>query len=84
MYGLCPSDPAKRHLRIQKLWRIACLNSSLPRRLCSRCNARHAHHPCEGRDTQLTQGYTKDVCSVIARTIRADSTMHARTSRPQC
>eukprot|EP00969_Alexandrium_andersonii_P100819 4447233-Alexandrium_andersonii.AAC.1 len=32
MYGLSPSDPAKRHLRIQKPWRIACLNSSLPRR----------------------------------------------------
>eukprot|EP00969_Alexandrium_andersonii_P246156 10877600-Alexandrium_andersonii.AAC.1 len=30
MYGLCPSDPRKQHLMIQKPWRIACLNSSPP------------------------------------------------------
>eukprot|EP00969_Alexandrium_andersonii_P084489 3726291-Alexandrium_andersonii.AAC.1 len=82
MYGLTLPDARKEHLRIQKPWRIACLNSTLPRRLSARCDASHAHHPCEGRDTQLTQGYTKGACSIIAGTIRADAPTSARTRRP--
>eukprot|EP00969_Alexandrium_andersonii_P032948 1438907-Alexandrium_andersonii.AAC.1 len=78
MHGLTPSGSRKQHLRIQKPWRIARLNSSLPRRLRARCNASHARRPCEGRGTQLTLGYAKDVCTIIARAIRADASSSAR------
>eukprot|EP00969_Alexandrium_andersonii_P300457 13283350-Alexandrium_andersonii.AAC.1 len=45
------------------------------------CNRQHRHHPCEGRGTILTQGYTRAICSMISQSIVADSGP-ARSSSP--
>eukprot|EP00969_Alexandrium_andersonii_P134180 5935137-Alexandrium_andersonii.AAC.1 len=55
MCGLRPVDPKHSDKLIRKPWRIACLNSSLPRFLNRTCNSHRRHYPCEGRDAMLTQ-----------------------------
>eukprot|EP00969_Alexandrium_andersonii_P336821 14887868-Alexandrium_andersonii.AAC.1 len=45
------------------------------------CIRQHRHHPCEGRDTVLTQGYTRAICSMISQSTIADSGP-ARSSPP--
>eukprot|EP00969_Alexandrium_andersonii_P327788 14485766-Alexandrium_andersonii.AAC.1 len=81
MYGLRPVDPKHSDKFIRKPWRIACLNSSLPKLLHRMCNHQHRHHPCEGRGTILTQGHTRAICSMISQSIVAD-TGPARSSSP--
>eukprot|EP00974_Lingulodinium_polyedra_P026029 2513501-Lingulodinium_polyedra.AAC.1 len=72
MYGLRPRSQKYCNTFIRKPWRIACLNSSLPDTLNKRCDGQHLHHPCEGQDTLLTQGYTDEICQVIRDSIRRD------------
>eukprot|EP00969_Alexandrium_andersonii_P363622 15462342-Alexandrium_andersonii.AAC.1 len=51
MYGLRLMDTAHADKFIHKPWLIACMKSSLPSFPNRKCNRRHRHHPCEGRDT---------------------------------
>ena len=68
MYGLSPvgTDPHGSTF-IRKPWRIAYLNCSMGKYLHRVCDHSHSHHPCEGRDTILSQGYTSAICQQICR-----------------
>ena len=73
MYGLTAASGGAAGMPIRKPWKVACSpGSSLPRRLCKKCDGSHNHVRCEGQNTLLTQGYTPEIVKVVHQTIVAD------------
>ena len=63
-YGLrqkfCDSN-----LYIKKPWRIVSWNVNIDGKLSLKCDGRHEHTPCAGRETIHTQVYTSKIVSII-------------------
>ena len=73
MYGLVAVHGRDAGMPIQKPWRVACSpNSCLPSLLNQRCDGSHAHTPCAGRNTLLTQGYTPRIVDLVHKSISDD------------
>ncbi len=53
------------NLYIKKPWRIMSWNVDVGSRLSLRCDGRHEHAPCAGRETVHTQIYTSKIVSII-------------------
>ena len=76
MYGMQPSGQSPyRHTFIRKPWRIACLNSSIPKHLNKQCDGDHQHHPCEGRETVTSYDLTSSVNQIICSSVARDAAM---------
>jgi len=52
-------------LYIKKPWRIVSWNVDIGEKLSLRCDGRHEHAPCAGRETVHTQIYTSKIVSII-------------------
>ena len=50
---------------IKKPWRIVSWNIDIGNRLSLKCDGRHEHAPCAGRETVHTQIYTSKIVSII-------------------
>lgn len=50
---------------IKKPWRIVSWNVNVGERLSLKCDGRHEHAPCAGRETLRTQIYTSKIVSVV-------------------
>ena len=50
---------------IKKPWRIVSWNVDVGNRLSLKCDGRHEHAPCAGRETLHTQIYTSKIVSII-------------------
>ena len=73
MYGLVAQKGRDAGTPIQKPWRVACSpNSCLPDLLNKRCDGSHAHTPCQGQNTLLTQGYTPEIARIVHESITQD------------
>ena len=66
MYGL-ETQFDGRHIPIKKPWRIVSWGVKFD--LHKRCDRRHDHGKCEGRETRITQTYTKQIVDIILKTI---------------
>ena len=66
MYGLKTQFDG-RHIPIKKPWRI--VSWGVKFELHKRCDRRHDHGKCEGRETRITQTYTQQIVDVILKTI---------------
>ena len=64
MYGL-ETQFDGRHIPIKKPWRIISWGVNLHKK----CDRRHDHGKCEGRETRITQTYTKQIVDIILKTI---------------
>ena len=53
------------NMYIKKPWRIVSWNVELGNKLSSKCDGRHEHAPCAGRETLHTQIYTSKIVSII-------------------
>ena len=53
------------NLYIKKPWRIVSWNVNIDGKLSLKCDGRHEHAPCAGRETVHTQIYTSKIVSVI-------------------
>ena len=53
------------NMYIKKPWRIVSFNFELGKKLSLRCDGRHEHAPCAGRETLHTQIYTSKIVSII-------------------
>ena len=53
------------NLYIKKPWRIVSWNVELGNKLSLRCDGRHEHTPCAGRETLHTQIYTSKIVSIV-------------------
>eukprot|EP00435_Cladocopium_sp_Y103_P063015 s184_g24.t1 len=78
MYGLKSKHDAK-HNPIKKPWRIVSWGVSFPK-LKRKCNRKHEHSECAGRDTKLTQTYTKWIEKIIMRGINGHVMKHSNPS----
>ena len=76
MYGLVAEHGERKGHPIRKPWRIASVNSSLPKLLNLKCTG-HLHAACQGPDTVRTQNYTIDIAKVIHRCDRESGTRTA-------
>ncbi len=73
---------------IKKPWRVVSWNVDVGSRLSLKCDGRHDHAPCAGRETLHTQLYTSRIVSIILEEIhrriegmRSDSeSMHGNGS----
>ena len=72
MYGLVAESGPNMGEPINKPWRVACVNSSLPDVLNRKCSHEHKHAPCAGRLTKGTEGYTDEIVSVVHESFRKD------------
>ena len=63
MYGL-KSQFQETHKPIKKPWKIVTWGVSFPK-LHRRCDRRHDHVECAGRETRITQVYTKWIAKII-------------------
>ncbi|MCV6576370.1 MAG: hypothetical protein OIF58_11595, partial [Cohaesibacter sp.] len=50
---------------IKKPWRIVSWNVEVGKRLSLKCDGRHEHVPCAGRETLHTQIYTSKIVSIV-------------------
>ena len=78
-----PQNSGDSPMLIRKPWRVACLNTCLPR-LLKTCDHSHVHAPCVGRETLFTQGYTPEICRIIHEAIKQDMrglSVHLRSAR---
>ena len=66
MYGL-KTQLDGRHIPIKKPWRIVLWGVKFD--LHKRCDRRHDHGKCEGRETRITQTYTQQIVDIILKTI---------------
>ena len=66
MYGL-ETQFDGRHIPIEKPWRI--VSWGVKFNLHKKCDRRHDHGKCEGRETRVTQTYTKQIVDIILKTI---------------
>ena len=53
------------NMYIKKRWRISSWNVGIGNRLSLRCDGRHEHAPCAGRETLHAQIYTSKIASII-------------------
>ena len=53
------------NLYIKKPWRIVSWNVNIDGKLSLKCDGRHEHTPCAGRETIHTQVYTSKIVSII-------------------
>ena len=53
------------NMYIKKPWRIVSWNVDVGNRLSLKCDGRHEHAPCAGRETLHTQIYTSKIVSII-------------------
>ena len=67
MYGL-KSQFQETPKPIKKPWKIVTWGVSFPK-LCRRCDCRHDHAECAGRETRVTQVYTKWIAKIIMKGI---------------
>ena len=66
MYGLT-TQFGDRHIPIKKPWRIVSWGVKFD--LHKKCDRRHDHGKCEGRETKVTQTYTKRIVDIILKTV---------------
>ena len=66
MYGLT-TQFGGRYMPIKKPWRI--VSWGIKFELHKRCDRRHDHGKCEGRETRITQTYTKQIADIILKTV---------------
>ena len=66
MYGL-KTQFDDRHIPIKKPWRIVSWGVKFD--LHKKCDRRHDHGKCEGRETKVTQTYTQQIVDIILKTI---------------
>ena len=66
MYGL-KIQFDNRHIPIKKPWRIVSWGVKFD--LHKKCDRRHNHGKCEGRETRITQTYTQKIVDIILKTI---------------
>ena len=66
MYGL-KTQFDDRHIPIKKPWRIVSWGVKFD--LHKKCDRRHDHGKCEGRETRITQTYTQQIVDIILKTI---------------
>ena len=66
MYGL-KTQFDDRHIPIKKPWRIVSWGFKFD--LHKKCDRRHDHGKCEGRETRITQTYTRQIADIILKTI---------------
>ena len=66
MYGLKTQFDG-RHIPIRKPWRIVSWGAKFD--LHKKCDRRHDHGRCEGRERRSTQTYTKQIVGIILKTI---------------
>eukprot|EP00435_Cladocopium_sp_Y103_P038752 s1874_g10.t1 len=78
MYGLKSKHDTK-HNPIKKPWRIVSWGVSFPK-LKRKCNRKHEHSECAGRDTKLTQTYTQWIAKIIMRGINEHVMKHSHQS----
>ena len=72
MYGLVAESGPNKGKPINKPWRVACVNSSLPDVLNRKCSREHTHVPCAGSLTKGPEGYTKEIVSIVHESFRKD------------
>ena len=72
MYGLVAESGPNMGEPINKPWRVACVNSSLPDVLNRKCSHEHKHAPCAGSLTKGTEGYTDEIVSVVHESFTKD------------
>ncbi len=68
------------NMYIKKPWRIVSWNVELGNKLSLRCDGRHEHAPCAGRETLHTQIYTNKIVSIILEEQHRGSTCSDRDS----
>ena len=66
MYGLT-TQFGDRHMPIKRPWRI--VSWGIKFELHKKCDRRHDHGKCEGRETRITQTYTKQIVDIILKTV---------------
>ena len=66
MYGL-KTQFDNRYIPIKKPWRIVSWGVEFD--LHKKCDRRHDHGKCEGRETRVTQTYTQQIVDIILKTI---------------
>ena len=66
MYGLT-TQFGDRHMPIKKPWRI--VSWGIKFELHKKCDRRHDHGKCEGRETRITQTHTKQIVDIILKTV---------------
>ena len=66
MYGL-KTQFDDRHIPIKKPWRIVSWGVKFD--LHKKCDRRHDHGKCEGRETRITQTYTQQIVDISLKTI---------------
>ena len=57
---------------IKKPWRIVSWGIDFGESLSRRCDGRHEHAPCAGRETSSTQIYTSNIVSIILKKVNED------------
>ena len=72
MYGLVAESGPHKGMPIKKPWRVACVNSSLPSDLSSKCSGVHEHVPCAGSLTKGTENDTPEIVSIVHKSFRKD------------
>ena len=77
MYGLRAKTHGKLGMLIRKPWAIAFINSTIDEYLNKTCDRSHAHHPCSGSQTILTQCYTDEIIKRIL--LASDRTISDRS-----
>ena len=68
MYGL-KSKYTKIGTPIKKPWRIISWGVSF-KKLHERCDGSHAHGPCAGRETRITQLYTEQIVKIVLKGVK--------------
>ena len=68
MYGL-KSKYNKIGTPIKKPWRIISWGVSF-NKLHEKCDGSHAHGPCAGRETRITQLYTEQIVKIILKGVK--------------
>ena len=66
MYGLTTQFGGHR-IPIKKPWRIVSWGVKFD--LHKKCDRRHDHGKCEGRETKVTETYTKQIVDIILKTV---------------
>jgi len=57
---------------IKKPWRIVSWGINFGESLSRKCDGRHEHAPCAGRETSSTQVYTSKIVSIILKKVNED------------
>lgn len=77
MYGLT-TQFGDRPLPIKKPWRLVSWGAKF--NLHKKCDRKHEHGKCEGRETEITQTYTEQIVDIILKAVRRRMTNRVKES----